>query len=116
MSGIALSYYYYVVNPDDAGDARSAAFKPLYTLFYNKWYFDELYDAVFVQPALAIGRLFWKKGDGATIDGLGPDGIAARRSGPRGRAEPVPERVPLPLCLRDADRRCRASSATSCCS
>ena len=33
---------------------------------------------MFVQPALAIGRLFWKKGDGATIDGLGPDGIAAR--------------------------------------
>jgi NADH-quinone oxidoreductase subunit L len=47
-------------------------------LFYNKWYFDELYDAMFVQPALAIGRVFWKKGDGATIDGLGPDGIAAR--------------------------------------
>ena len=59
--------------------ARTArAFKPLYTFFYNKWYFDELYDAVFVQQALAIGRVLWKKGDGATIDGLGPDGIAAR--------------------------------------
>jgi NADH-quinone oxidoreductase subunit L len=53
-------------------------FRPLYTFFYNKWYFDELYEAVFVQPALAIGRLFWKKGDGAIIDGLGPDNIAAR--------------------------------------
>ena len=55
-----------------------ASFRSLHTLFFNKWYFDELYDAVFVQPALAIGRFFWKKGDGATIDGLGPDGIAAR--------------------------------------
>ena len=55
-----------------------AAFRSLHALFFNKWYFDELYDAVFVQPALAIGRFFWKKGDGATIDGLGPDGIAAR--------------------------------------
>ena len=53
-------------------------FTALHTLFFNKWYFDELYDAVFVQPALRIGRFFWKKGDGATIDGLGPDGIAAR--------------------------------------
>jgi NADH-quinone oxidoreductase subunit L len=77
VSGIALSYYYYVVNP--AMPAKTVrAFKPLYTLFYNKWYFDELYDAVLVQPTLAIGRVFWKKGDGATIDGLGPDGIAAR--------------------------------------
>jgi NADH-quinone oxidoreductase subunit L len=77
LSGMALSYYYYVVNP--AMPAKTIrAFKPLHTLFYNKWYFDELYDAMLVQPALAIGRLFWKKGDGATIDGLGPDGIAAR--------------------------------------
>ena len=77
VSGIALSYYYYIVNPEMP--ARTVrAFKPLHTLFYNKWYFDEIYDAVFVQPALAIGRVFWKKGDGATIDGLGPDGIAAR--------------------------------------
>src|SRR5579883_1341009 len=77
VGGIALSYYYYVVNPEMPAKTIRA-FKPLHTLFYNKWYFDELYDAVFVQPALAIGRVFWKKGDGATIDGLGPDGIAAR--------------------------------------
>jgi NADH-quinone oxidoreductase subunit L len=77
VGGIALSYYYYIVNP--AMPARTIrAFRPLYTFFYNKWYFDELYDAVFVRPALAIGRIFWKRGDGAMIDGLGPDGIAAR--------------------------------------
>ncbi len=77
VGGIALSYVYYVVQPDLPG-RTVAAFRSLHTLFFNKWYFDELYDAIFVQPALAIGRFFWKKGDGATIDGLGPDGIAAR--------------------------------------
>jgi NADH-quinone oxidoreductase subunit L len=77
IAGIALSYVYYVVRPDLPGKTV-AMFKPLYTFFYNKWYFDELYEAVFVQPSLAIGRLFWKKGDGAIIDGLGPDNIAAR--------------------------------------
>jgi NADH-quinone oxidoreductase subunit L len=77
VSGILLSYYYYIVSPDlPAKTVRR--FPALHALFYNKWYFDELYDAVFVQPSLAIGRVLWKKGDGATIDGLGPDGIAAR--------------------------------------
>ncbi|UYN93035.1 MAG: NADH-quinone oxidoreductase subunit L [Enhydrobacter sp.] len=77
VSGIALSYYYYVVNP--ALPAKTvAAFRGVHALFFNKWYFDEIYDAIFVKPSLAIGRVFWKKGDGAVIDGLGPDGIAAR--------------------------------------
>ncbi len=77
LSGLALSYVYYVVQPDLPG-RTVATFRALHTFFYNKWYFDELYDAVFVRPALAIGRAFWKTGDGAVIDGLGPDGIAAR--------------------------------------
>ncbi|HYX04443.1 MAG TPA: NADH-quinone oxidoreductase subunit L [Reyranella sp.] len=77
LAGIALSYYYYMVRPEmPALTARR--FPGIYDFLYNKWYFDELYDALFVQPALAIGRLFWKKGDEATIDGLGPDNIAAR--------------------------------------
>jgi NADH-quinone oxidoreductase subunit L len=77
LAGIALSYVYYLVRPDLPGKTI-ATFNGLYQLFYNKWYFDEIYDAIFVRPALAIGRMFWKKGDGALIDGLGPDGIAAR--------------------------------------
>src|SRR5476651_2235775 len=77
IGGIALSYVYYVARPDLPAKTV-AMFRPLYTFFYNKWYFDELYDAVFVQPSLMIGRLLWKKGDGAIIDGLGPDNIAAR--------------------------------------
>jgi NADH-quinone oxidoreductase subunit L len=77
VSGIALSYFYYIALPDLP--ARTVAMFPgLHKFFFNKWYFDELYEAVFVQPALAIGRMLWKKGDGTVIDGLGPDGIAAR--------------------------------------
>jgi len=44
----------------------------------NKWYFDELYDFLFVRPARWLGRVFWKGGDGWLIDGFGPDGVSAR--------------------------------------
>jgi hypothetical protein len=50
----------------------------LYRFLLNKWYFDELYDFLFVRPAFWIGRVFWKGGDGAVIDGIGPDGVSAR--------------------------------------
>ncbi len=56
-------------------------FRPIYLFVLNKWYFDELYDAVFVRPAFAIGHGLWKKGDGAVIDGLGPDGLAETTRG-----------------------------------
>ena len=59
--------------PDIAG-----ALAPVYQFLLNKWYFDELYNAVFVIPARWLGSFLWKKGDGALIDGLGPDNIAAR--------------------------------------
>lgn len=49
---------------------------PIYTFTYNKWYFDELYNAMLVNPAKALGRLLWIKGDKATIDGFGPDGMS----------------------------------------
>jgi NADH-quinone oxidoreductase subunit L len=77
LSGIAVSYMYYIAMPWLPA-ATVKAFPGIHALFYNKWYFDELYDATIVQPALRIGRFFWKKGDGATIDGLGADNIAAR--------------------------------------
>src|ERR1044071_8559325 len=77
LSGIALSYLYYFAMPW-LPEATVRRFPGIYALFYNKWYFDEIYDATIVQPALRIGRFFWKKGDGATIDGLGADNIAAR--------------------------------------
>jgi NADH-quinone oxidoreductase subunit L len=49
--------------------------RPLYLFLLNKWYFDEIYDFVFVRPAKALGRFLWKRGDGAVIDG-GINGLA----------------------------------------
>jgi len=53
-------------------------FKPIHALLYNKWYFDELYHWVFVRPTAWLARVLWIYGDGAIIDGLGPDGVSAR--------------------------------------
>ena len=50
--------------------------KPLYNFLKNKWYFDELYDVLFVKPTKNIGLFLWKKIDGTIIDGFGPDGIS----------------------------------------
>jgi NADH-quinone oxidoreductase subunit L len=75
--GFLLAAYVYIMAPGTA--ERWAASHPLlYKFLLNKWYFDELYDLIFVQPAFFIGRLFWKGGDQNIIDRLGPDGIAAR--------------------------------------
>src|SRR5271169_886698 len=77
LGGVAIAYYMYIV--DRTAPARLAnAFPAVYRFLVHKWYFDELYDFLFVRPAFAIGRAFWKGGDGAIIDGLGPDGISAR--------------------------------------
>ena len=51
--------------------------RPVYLFLLNKWYFDELYDFLFVRSAKYLGHNLWKQGDGAVIDGIGPDGIAA---------------------------------------
>jgi NADH-quinone oxidoreductase subunit L len=59
------------------GAAKAMARGPVWAFLYNKWYFDEIYDFVFVKGARAIGDLFWKTGDERLIDGLGPDGMAA---------------------------------------
>ncbi len=75
--GFAVAYYMYIV--DRSAPAALARSNPLlYRFLLNKWYFDELYDFLFVRPAFWIGRLFWKGGDGLIIDGLGPDGVSAR--------------------------------------
>jgi NADH-quinone oxidoreductase subunit L len=76
LLGVAAAYFLYIVQP--GLPARIAAMTgPVYRLFFRKWYFDEIYDAVFVRPAFALGRLLWKGGDGTIIDGLGPDGMSA---------------------------------------
>ena len=76
VAGFALSYLYYIHSPW-LPEATATAFRPLYLFLLNKWYFDELYDWLFVRPALAIGRFLWKKGDGSVIDGA-IDGTADR--------------------------------------
>jgi len=50
----------------------------LYRFLLNAWYFDRIYDFLFVRPTMWLGRLFWKGGDGFVIDGFGPDGVSAR--------------------------------------
>jgi NADH-quinone oxidoreductase subunit L len=63
---------------DTSIPARFAGtFRGVHAFLYNKWYWDELYDLVFVRPSLWLGRLFWKGGDEGTIDRFGPDGAAA---------------------------------------
>ena len=74
--GIALAFYMYIVKTDLPAQI-AARFNRLYLFLYNKWYFDELYDAIFVRPAKSLGYALWREGDGTLIDGLGPDGIAA---------------------------------------
>ena len=74
ISGLALAYLMYIRRPDlPAKLARQQA--PLYNFLLNKWYFDELYNAIFIKPAMWVGRFLWKQGDTNTIDG-GINGIA----------------------------------------
>jgi NADH-quinone oxidoreductase subunit L len=75
--GFLLAYWMYVRDPRKPA-ALAAQHPMLYRFLLNKWYFDELYDALFVRPAMWLGRFFWKRGDGWLIDGFGPDGVAAR--------------------------------------
>ena len=83
LAGFALSYVYYIAAPWLPA-ATANAFRPLYLFFLNKWYFDELYDWLFVRSAKAIGRALWKGGDVAVIDGT-IDGTAATVSRATGR-------------------------------
>ncbi|SED21667.1 NADH dehydrogenase subunit L [Rhizobiales bacterium GAS191] len=77
LIGGGVAYWFYVANP--SLPVRLAARNPiLYQFLLNKWYFDEIYEVIFVRPAKAIGRFLWKQGDGRMIDGLGPDGVSAR--------------------------------------
>jgi NADH-quinone oxidoreductase subunit L len=74
--GIATAYLCYMFRPGIPA-ATARRFQGIYEFLLNKWYFDELYDALFVRPAMALGFGLWKKGDGAVIDGFGPDGVAS---------------------------------------
>jgi len=76
LAGMALAIVIYGFLPELPA-LVALLFHPIYQFLLNKWYFDELYDFLFVKPAQALGRGFWKGGDQAIIDGIGPDGVAA---------------------------------------
>ncbi len=75
LLGLAGAYVAYIAKPDIPAKFV-ATFPWLHKFIYNKWYFDELYDAIFVKSAFWIGRQFWKLGDIGTIDRFGPNGVA----------------------------------------
>ncbi len=68
LLGLVLAWLFYIVNPA-LPQSLARTFRPLYLFLLNKWYFDEIYDALFVRPAFWLGRLLWKKGDEEIIDG-----------------------------------------------
>jgi NADH-quinone oxidoreductase subunit L len=76
VTGIIMAILFYS-KWSKAPGILSRAFKPIYLFFYNKWYFDELYNKLFVLRSFTLGQFFWKKGDAALIDGYGPDGISS---------------------------------------
>ena len=75
--GFALAWLMYIRRPHMPAEL-AARHRLIYEFFLNKWYFDELYDRIFVRPAMWLGRFLWKRGDGWLIDGFGPDGVSAR--------------------------------------
>ena len=75
LLGFAGAYVAYIAKPDIPAKFV-ATFPALHNFVYRKWYFDELYDAIFVKPAFWLGRKFWQLGDIGTIDRFGPNGIA----------------------------------------
>jgi NADH-quinone oxidoreductase subunit L len=77
LGGLALAWLFYIRDtslPVTLAREHDIA----YRFLLNKWYFDEVYDAVLVRPVRWLARLLWRGGDGWLIDGFGPDGIAAR--------------------------------------
>tara|TARA_Y100000591_G_C21413559_1_gene488743 strand:- start:23 stop:544 length:522 start_codon:yes stop_codon:yes gene_type:complete len=75
LASIPISFYFYIINPKVLEDFKNTNM-PLYNFLLNKWYIDELYEKVFVNPLKKIGSFFWKKGDIGIIDKFGPDGIS----------------------------------------
>ncbi|HZT25127.1 MAG TPA: NADH-quinone oxidoreductase subunit L [Pseudolabrys sp.] len=75
--GFVIAWHFYVRRPDIPVEL-ARQHEVLYKFLLNKWYFDEIYDAIFVRPVKRLGYLLWKGGDGWLIDGFGPDGVSAR--------------------------------------
>ncbi len=75
--GFVVAWYCYIKRPDIPG-RMAETHVLIYKFLLNKWYFDEIFDFLFVNPAKRLGHFLWKRGDGWLIDGFGPDGVSAR--------------------------------------
>ena len=73
---IPTAYYLFIRNKDLPKQIANVN-KPLYQFLINKWYFDELYEVLFVKPSKKLGLFLWKIFDVKIIDGFGPDGISS---------------------------------------
>jgi len=76
LIGIGIAYVFYIADPR-LPVRLAAQFRSLYLFLLNKWYFDDLYDWLFVRTAFLLGDGLWRSGDGTVIDGIGPNGVAA---------------------------------------
>jgi NADH-quinone oxidoreductase subunit L len=76
LLSIPIAYYLFVKNKELPSEIANLN-KPLYKFLVNKWYFDELYEIIFINPSKKLGLFFWKFCDGKLIDGFGPDGISS---------------------------------------
>jgi NADH-quinone oxidoreductase subunit L len=76
LLSIPIAYYLFVKNKEIPNQIANIN-KPLYNFLINKWYFDELYEVIFIKPSKKIGLFLWKFCDGKLIDGFGPDGISS---------------------------------------
>ena len=76
LLSIPIAYYLFNINKELPSKIAKMN-KPLYKFLVNKWYFDELYDVIFINPSKKLGLFFWKFCDGKLIDGFGPDGISS---------------------------------------
>lgn len=74
--GFVSAWYFYIKEPSMPGKFVNT-WRFAHALSFNKWYFDELYDIIFVKPAMKLGMIFWKRGDENIIDRYGPDGVSA---------------------------------------
>jgi NADH-quinone oxidoreductase subunit L len=75
--GFLVAWHFYIRRPDIPVEL-ARQHEVLYKFLLNKWYFDEIYEALLVKPIKRLGTLLWKGGDGWLIDGFGPDGVSAR--------------------------------------
>ena len=75
-AGIALAWVCYVLLPP-IPTLAARVFWPIHQLFFNKWFIDEIYDALFVRPSVRLGRFLWQRGDIGVVDAFGPDGASA---------------------------------------